>query len=253
MLENRFHSSMNFDPSLPNDSRRNFVKKSLAASIIAAQPTILAGLIRAQGGGRGTGTTDPWGGTEPVTESVWNTDPSATTDTETTFFEITGFEVTGYTGPDPLVLVCTKSPESTLPSSTKPSAGRKLVGNPPVIPRNYVLGADIDPYQHVNLLGWVNGPVKGDLSFTTFSLMVGANVTASGRGFTDTQRLEVFQEVGFDDFGVTFAPPLGSDVFLGTVDGRNFDGFAELEEGLVKTLRARWDEGDEWDAVTSAW
>jgi hypothetical protein len=80
MLANRFHSSMNFDPSLPNDSRRNFVKKSLAASIIAAQPTILAGLIRAQGGGGGTGTTDPWGGTEPVTEPVWTTDPWATTD-----------------------------------------------------------------------------------------------------------------------------------------------------------------------------
>jgi hypothetical protein len=54
---------MNFDPSLPHDNRRDFVKKSLAASIIAAQPTLLAGLLRAQGGGGGTGTTDPWDST----------------------------------------------------------------------------------------------------------------------------------------------------------------------------------------------
>jgi hypothetical protein len=98
MLANRFHSSMNFDPSLPNDSRRNFVKKSLAASIIAAQPTILAGLIRAQGGGGGTGTTDPWGTTEAWggTEPLWTVDPWATTDPWTTTdpFQTTSNETT---------------------------------------------------------------------------------------------------------------------------------------------------------------
>jgi hypothetical protein len=47
------------DPSLPTDSRRDFVKKSIAATIIVAQPTILAGLIRAEGGGGGsTGSTN---------------------------------------------------------------------------------------------------------------------------------------------------------------------------------------------------
>lgn len=45
------------------DSRRSFVKKSLAASIAAAQPAFFAGLVRANGGGEGTGTTDPWGNT----------------------------------------------------------------------------------------------------------------------------------------------------------------------------------------------
>jgi hypothetical protein len=90
MLANRSHSSMNFDPSLPTDSRRDFVKKSLAASIIAAQPTILAGLIRAQGGGGGAGTTDPWGSTDP-----WATfDPYDTTGFETTSVETTIEETT---------------------------------------------------------------------------------------------------------------------------------------------------------------
>jgi len=45
------------DPSLPTDSRRDFVKKSIAVGVVAAQPTILAGLIRAQGGGGGPTTT----------------------------------------------------------------------------------------------------------------------------------------------------------------------------------------------------
>lgn len=58
------------NPSItPHDaSRRAFVKKSLAAGIIAAQPTILAGLIRADGGGGGgETTTDPWGTTYQTT------------------------------------------------------------------------------------------------------------------------------------------------------------------------------------------
>jgi hypothetical protein len=45
------------DPSLPTDSRRDFVKKSIAATVIVAQPTILAGLIQAAGGGGGPTTT----------------------------------------------------------------------------------------------------------------------------------------------------------------------------------------------------
>lgn len=52
----------------PHDaSRRAFVKKSLAAGIIAAQPTILAGLIRADGGSGGQTTTSPWGTTYQTT------------------------------------------------------------------------------------------------------------------------------------------------------------------------------------------
>ncbi|PAW64416.1 MAG: hypothetical protein B9S38_16380 [Verrucomicrobiia bacterium Tous-C4TDCM] len=95
---------MNFDPSLPNDSRRNFVKKSLAASIIAAQPTILAGLIRAQGGGRGTGTTDPWG----TTEACPTTDPWATTDPwETT-------EVIDYSGGGGMLCLSPGGPASSI-------------------------------------------------------------------------------------------------------------------------------------------
>lgn len=51
------------DPSLPTDSRRDFVKKSIAVGVVAAQPTILAGLIRAAGppgGGTTTSTTAAW-------------------------------------------------------------------------------------------------------------------------------------------------------------------------------------------------
>lgn len=46
------------------DSRRSFVKKSLAVGIAAAQPAFFAGLVRADGGGGSgsdtkTETTDP--------------------------------------------------------------------------------------------------------------------------------------------------------------------------------------------------
>ena len=51
---------------LHDSSRRAFVRKSLAAGIVAAQPSILAGLIRADGGG-GEGTTNPWGSTYQTT------------------------------------------------------------------------------------------------------------------------------------------------------------------------------------------
>lgn len=47
-----------------SDTRRSFVKKSLAVGIAAAQPAFLAGLVRADGGGEATTdtktvTTDP--------------------------------------------------------------------------------------------------------------------------------------------------------------------------------------------------
>jgi hypothetical protein len=40
------------------------VKKSIAAGIVAAQPSLLSGILKAQGGATGTGTTDQWMGTD---------------------------------------------------------------------------------------------------------------------------------------------------------------------------------------------
>jgi len=62
-------------------TRRTFVKKSLAAGIVAAQPSLLSGILKAQGGGTtGTGTTDPWATTDP-----WQTTALPTT----TFYSTT--------------------------------------------------------------------------------------------------------------------------------------------------------------------
>lgn len=52
--------------------RRNFVKKSVAAAIVAATPLALTGLVRAEGGGTNstaTGTTDWWGTTSSTEET----------------------------------------------------------------------------------------------------------------------------------------------------------------------------------------
>ncbi|WP_367871108.1 hypothetical protein [Luteolibacter sp. Populi] len=79
---------MDSNSSLPSDSRRDFVKKSLAASIIAAQPTILAGLIRAQGGGGGGNNswdTTSWDTTGGETGG-WDTTVE-TTEVDTTLRE----------------------------------------------------------------------------------------------------------------------------------------------------------------------
>jgi hypothetical protein len=45
---------------LPKDSRRDFVKKSLVSTLIVAQPTILTGILRAQGGGGSTIASTNW-------------------------------------------------------------------------------------------------------------------------------------------------------------------------------------------------
>lgn len=73
--------------NMSSESRRNFVKKSLVASVLAAQPTILAGLVRAGGGGDET-TTDPGTTADPwETTEVTTADPLQTTEagTGTTF------------------------------------------------------------------------------------------------------------------------------------------------------------------------
>lgn len=80
---------MKDDSPLNSDSRRQFVKKSVAASVIAAQPTILAGLLRADGGGGGE-TTTPWGTTVPETTIMPTTGPFGTTVPLTTFPPTTG-------------------------------------------------------------------------------------------------------------------------------------------------------------------
>ncbi|BCU77650.1 hypothetical protein [Luteolibacter sp. LG18] len=76
---------------MSSESRRNFVKKSLVASILAAQPTIMAGLVRASGGGDETTTApettvDPWETTGATTVDPWETTGPVTTDegTDTT-------------------------------------------------------------------------------------------------------------------------------------------------------------------------
>lgn len=70
--------------------RRNFVKKSVAAAIVAATPLALTGFVRAEGGG-GTGSTstdaiDWWDTTGTTTDS---TDESSTTDSWATTMETT--------------------------------------------------------------------------------------------------------------------------------------------------------------------
>ena len=95
-------------PLPPDRNRRDFVKKSLAASIIAAQPTILAGLVRAQGGGGETTvpeTTVPWETTESGPVSNWETTVDTTdwgttyetSDWETTVQETTEIQTTDCT------------------------------------------------------------------------------------------------------------------------------------------------------------
>lgn len=70
--------------------RRNFVKKSIAAAIVAATPLALTGLVKADGGG-GTGSTstdstDWWDTTGTTNDS---TDESSTTESWTTEMETT--------------------------------------------------------------------------------------------------------------------------------------------------------------------
>ena len=70
--------------------RRNFVKKSIAAAIVAATPLALTGLVKADGGG-GTGSTstdstDWWETTGTTNDS---TDESSTTESWTTAMETT--------------------------------------------------------------------------------------------------------------------------------------------------------------------
>lgn len=92
MMANSFPFPMTPDsPVSPDRNRRDFVKKSLAASIIAAQPTILAGLIRAQGGGGGETTASPWETTVDSTD--WGTTYD-TTSWDTTNWETTTIETT---------------------------------------------------------------------------------------------------------------------------------------------------------------
>lgn len=63
---------MNPDSPLTPGSRRSFVKKSLAASLIAAQPTLFSGLVRAAGG---EGTTDTtYDTTYGPGDSTWEPD-----------------------------------------------------------------------------------------------------------------------------------------------------------------------------------
>lgn len=57
-----------------NLNRRSFAKKSLIAGIIASQPVLLTGLLRAQGGS-GSGTSNKY-----------TTDDAYTTETNTTGF-----------------------------------------------------------------------------------------------------------------------------------------------------------------------
>lgn len=75
------------EKSFSASSRRGFMKKSFISAIAAAQPIYLAGLIRANGDGGGTGST---GTTEPKTETV-TTDPFTTMPLTTEPF---GFDTT---------------------------------------------------------------------------------------------------------------------------------------------------------------
>lgn len=63
-------------------SRRRFVKRSLAVGIAAAQPAFLTGLVRADGGGSGsgksTGTTDPYSAPPDTTWSGTTLPPGTT-------------------------------------------------------------------------------------------------------------------------------------------------------------------------------
>jgi len=76
--------SMSTPSPFQSDSRREFVKKSIAASVVAAQPTLLAGLLRADGGGGGGGTTLPET-TVPETTVPETTFPETSPPWDTTF------------------------------------------------------------------------------------------------------------------------------------------------------------------------
>lgn len=81
---------MNPDSPHFSNSRRAFVRKSLAASLIAAQPTLLSGLVCAQGVGETTETTEGWDTTSVPDTGGWSTQPDTTVPIETTVpFETT--------------------------------------------------------------------------------------------------------------------------------------------------------------------
>ncbi|BCU77653.1 hypothetical protein [Luteolibacter sp. LG18] len=87
---------------MSSESRRNFVKKSLVASILAAQPTIMAGLVRASGGGDETTTApettvDPWETTANTTADPWETTANTTADPWETTGPVTTEENTNTT------------------------------------------------------------------------------------------------------------------------------------------------------------
>lgn len=69
--------------------RRNFVKKSVAAAIVAATPLALTGLVRAQGGATGATSTDTtdWWNTTDSTEG-WDTTVSTHYTGDENFTEI---------------------------------------------------------------------------------------------------------------------------------------------------------------------
>lgn len=99
------------------DSRRNFVKKSLVASVLLAQPTILAGLVRASGGGdettAGETTVDPWETTAATTVDPWETTIGTTEHTDTTeYTDTTDYTTEPQTTTPPILMSCTKVTET---------------------------------------------------------------------------------------------------------------------------------------------
>lgn len=67
--------------------RRNFVKQSIAGAIVAATPLALTGLVRADGGGRNTTTTN--GSTDFWSSTDWWGSTEATVPWESTIWEST--------------------------------------------------------------------------------------------------------------------------------------------------------------------
>ncbi len=165
----------------------------------------------------------------------------------------------GISSYDPLVLVCTGTPEDCddyLPSVTKNCIAEEIEGDPPVEPRKYVTNGDvIEPYQSLGVSASFTGPQKGNWSYTTFHIKVDALFALGGQGVSEFPTDFVSRTVSFDEETVEYFPPLNSSSLPqpSPVDGRNLHTLLELNEGNVAAAHAFWGEGQKYISSKSAW
>ncbi|WP_338285415.1 hypothetical protein [Luteolibacter sp. LG18] len=169
------------------DSRRNFVKKSLVASVLLAQPTILAGLVKASGGGDETTTgpettVDPWETTGATTADPWETTAATTADP---------WETTANTTGDPWETTATT--EFTETTATTDYTTEPVTTTPPIL----MSCTDVTETPASNLTFTLDGTTftaraeltlegieKSDEKFPTAEYKITANIVRVGTGLT---------------------------------------------------------------------